>query len=90
MAGLTLREDPGACHWDADAEELADAGSLTNSTSNDPGPVEVEVTWVDSTGELDSWSDLVLVGPNATEHWDISTGALDPPQGLSCRVRLVP
>ena len=80
--------DAGSCTWDGDNEQLLATGSVTNSGNQDAEP-EVEVTWSDSSGELDSWSDTVPVGAGATEAWDMSTDWADPPAGLSCSVAII-
>ena len=49
--------------------------------------IEIDVTWIDATGELDSASDTEQVGPGETLDWEASTIAFDPPEGaLSCQV----
>jgi hypothetical protein len=76
----------GACRYDADAGELVDSGTVTNP-SGDDALVEIDVTFTDATGELDSASDVEQVGPGETVEWEASTLAFDPPSGaLSCQV----
>ena len=78
--------DAGACQFDASLEELVDSGTVQNS-----GPeevvVEVQVTWFDDTGELDSWSDVQEVPSGDTVAWSVATAWPDPIQGsLRCEI----
>ncbi len=83
---VTVSEDPGACRFEAD--ELLDSGHVLNTTAEEV-TAEVEVTWVDSTGDLDSSSTLQTVAPGESTAWSVSTPISDPPQGLTCRVALI-
>jgi hypothetical protein len=75
---------PGSCRYDPDAQELQASGTIRGA--NGSGVVEVDVTWSDGTGELDSSSDIDEVEPGRSVPWEVSTGAFGPPQGaLTCR-----
>lgn len=82
---LQLAVTPGSCRFDAANELILAAGTMRN-----PGTVEVsaeiELTWTDATGDLGSETYLDNVAPGATVPWEVSTDAVDPPQGLACRV----
>ena len=74
---------------DTTAEELVDAGTLRNSGAEET-VVEVQVTWFDGSGELDSWSDLESVSPGGSTAWSVSTAWPDPVQGkLRCEITLI-
>jgi hypothetical protein len=82
-----IEQTPGACRYDADAGELMNAGTLHNPSTTLEAAIEIEVTFVDATGELDTASDFQSVGPGQTVSWEASTLAFDPPSGtLSCQV----
>lgn len=83
---VTVTEHSGACRFEGD--QLLDSGQVLNTTAEEV-VAEVEVTWVDSTGELDSSSDLQAVAPGESTEWSVATPISDPPQGLSCRVALI-
>lgn len=83
---VTVTEHSGACRFEGD--QLLDSGQVLNTTAEEV-VAEVEVTWVDSTGELDSSSDLQVVAPGESTEWSVATPISDPPQGLSCRVALI-
>ena len=85
---ITVTEDPGACAWDENAEELTDSGTVANSGAAE-ATVEVEVTWSDATGELDSWSDIETVPAGASTTWSVSSAWVDAPQGLTCQTALI-
>ena len=85
-AKVTIVQSGGACRFDGDAGELVDSGTVHNPGSDD-AIVEIDVSFVDATGELDSASDVEQVGPGETVEWEVSTIAFDPPEGsLSCDV----
>jgi|GEM_PF-5259493 hypothetical protein len=87
--GLSVTEDPGACQWLADTGEMVDSGTLHNS-GTEAAVAEVEVTWSDSTGELDSYTDLETVPPRGSAPWSVSDNFVDtPPQGLTCQIALI-
>ena len=82
---VTLALAPGSCRYDADAEDFEASGAVEAVSGS--GVVEVDVTWSDATGELDSASDIVEVAPGRNASWEASTTLSDAPQGnLSCRV----
>ena len=87
LAALSVTENPGACRWDASAQELSDSGRAHNNGSVDVD-VEIEVTWVDATGELEYWSDFATLAPGETYDWELFAPWLDPPQGLRCVIAL--
>jgi hypothetical protein len=86
---ITVTEDPGACQWRPDTGELVDSGMFHNSGTEDV-VAEVEVTWSDTTGELDSYSDLQTVPAGGSQPWSVSDNLVDtPPQGLTCQIALI-
>ncbi len=73
------------CRYDADAGELVGTGTVHNP--GDDALIEIDVTFSDATGELDSASDIQQVAPGETLDWEASTLAFDPPTGtLTCQV----
>ena len=87
--GVTVTEDGGACTFDTTAEQLVDTGTLQNS-GNEEAVAEVQVTWSDDTGELDSWSDVQSVPPGGSTAWSVSTAWPEPVQGnLRCEITLL-
>jgi hypothetical protein len=80
----TIALAPGSCRYDADAEDFEASGTVRAVTGS--GVVEVDVTWSDATGELDSASDIVEVAAGGTASWEASTALSDPPRDLTCRV----
>ena len=87
--GVTVTEDGGACTFDTTAEQLVDTGMLQNSGTEE-AVAEVQVTWFDDTGELDSWSDVQSVPPGGSAAWSVSTAWPPPVQGqLRCEITLI-
>ena len=87
--GVTVTEDRGACTFDTTAEKLVDTGMLQNSGTVE-AVAEVQVTWFDDTGELDSWTDVQSVPPGGSIAWSVSTAWPDRVQGnLRCEVTLL-
>jgi hypothetical protein len=81
----TVTLAPGSCRFDPDAGELRASGTIRNTGGD--GIVEVDVSFNDATGSVDSASAVEPVGPGETVQWEASTIAIDPPSGtLSCRV----
>ena len=81
--------DPKSCRYDADQQKLLAFGTVQNS-SNSEISAEIEVTWSDSTGEIDTWSDLETVGAGASVPWSISDEWFESPDGaLSCQATSV-
>ncbi len=87
--GVTVTEDGGACAFDSATEELVDAGMLQNSGAEE-AVAEVQVTWSDDTGELDSWTDVQSVPPGGSTAWSVSSAWPEPVQGrLRCEIALI-
>lgn len=87
--GITVTEDRGACTFDVTTEEFVDTGTLQNS-STEEAVAEVQVTWSDDTGELDSWTDVQSVPPGGSTAWSVSTAWPQPVQGtLRCDIALI-
>ena len=88
QGGVTVAESPGACRFDPVAGVLEDSGTLHNPTGEE-AVVEVQVTWSNPAGELDSWSDLVTVPAGGTADWSVSTARVEVPVGLTCQTALI-
>lgn len=87
--GVSVSEDRGACAFDSSTDELVDAGTLGNAGAEE-ATAEVQVTWSDDTGELDSWSDVQSVPPGGSTAWSVSTAWPEPVQGdLRCEIMLL-
>lgn len=87
--GVMVTEDRGACTFDTTAEKLVDTGMLQNSGTEE-AVAEVQVTWSDDTGELDSWTEVQSVPPGGSTAWSVSTAWPDQVQGnLRCEVTLI-
>lgn len=87
--GITVTEDGGACRFDTASEQLLDTGMLQNSGTEE-AVAEVQVTWSDDTGELDSWTDVQSVPPGGSTAWSVSTAWPPPVQGtLRCEITLI-
>lgn len=93
--GIDLRKvrvalDEGSCRWNIDTLDLTASGVIRNDNSSD-AVVEVEVTWVDGSGnEIDVSSDLAVLAPGEEAPWDVLGASVDPPNGtLSCRIALL-
>ena len=79
-------QTPGGCRYDADAERARRPGTVHNP-SGSQAVIEIDVTFSDATGELDSASDIEPSAPGETVEWEATTPAFDPPQGtLTCQV----
>ena len=87
--GVSVREDAGACTFDSSTEELVDSGTLENAGEAE-ATAEVQVTWSDDTGELDSWTDVQSVPPGGSTAWSVSTAWPEPVRGtLRCDITLI-
>ena len=87
--GVTVTEDGGACTFDTTAEALVDSGMLQNSGTEE-AVAEVQVTWSDDTGELDSWTDVQSIPPGGSTAWSVATAWPEPVQGrLRCEIALI-
>ena len=87
--GVTVTQDGGACAFDTSTEALVDTGVLRNAGTEEV-VAEVEVTWFDDTGELDSWTDVESVPPGGSTAWSVSTAWPEPVQGrLRCEIALI-
>ncbi len=87
--GVTVTEDRGACTFDTTTEELVDTGMLQN-TGTEEAVAEVQVTWSDDSGELDSWTDVQSIPPGGSTAWSVSTAWPQPVQGtLRCDITLI-
>ena len=85
---ITVTQNPGACSWHSDTAELVDAGTIVNR-GNVEAQVDFEVTWSDSSGELDTWEDLETVPAHGSIPWQGSSGWTDPVQGATCQIALL-
>ncbi len=88
VQSITVSENPGACSWHSDTQELVDTGTVVNR-GNVAAEVDFEVTWSDSSGELDTWDDLETVPAHGSIPWEGSSGWTDPVQGATCQINLV-
>ena len=86
-AYLQVSMDAGSCRWDGDNWLLLSSGTI-RSTSGVDLTADLTVSWVDATGDLDSWDELVDVPAGATVPYDVSTDWADAPQGLTCHAEL--
>lgn len=87
--GVTVTQDGGACAFDASTEELVDTGMLRNS-GPDEAVAEVQVTWSDDTGELDSWTDVQSIPSGGSTAWSVATAWPEPVRGrLRCEIALI-
>lgn len=85
---ITISENSGACSWQSDTQELVDTGKVVNR-GNVEAEVDFEVTWSDSSGELDTWDDLETVPAHGSIPWEGSSGWTDPVQGVTCQINLL-
>ena len=85
---VTIKENPGICSWHSDTQELVDTGTVLNR-GNSEAVVDFEVTWSDSSGELDTWDDLETVPAHGSIPWEGSSGWTDPVSGATCQIALV-
>ena len=76
--------DPDGCRWSADTLDLTARGAIVNGNTVDV-VVEVEISFVDDTGEIDVASDLQVLAPGEEALWDVLGASIDPPRGsLRC------
>ena len=82
--------DEGSCKWNIDTLDLTASGQVRNDNPVD-AVVEIEVTWVDSSGaEVDVASDLAVLSPGEQAPWDTLGASVDPPKGeLTCRIAVL-
>ena len=85
---ITVSQNPGACSWRSDIADLVDTGTIANRASAE-AQVDFEVTWTDSSGELDTWEDLETVPAHGSIPWEGSSGWTDPVQGATCQIDLL-
>lgn len=89
LARIRVAITPGTCLWNADTLDLTARGTIRNDNGLD-AIVSIDVTFLDASGgEVDTASDLAILGPGEQASWDVLGASIDPPTGgLRCEVAL--
>lgn len=89
LARIRVAITPGTCLWNADTLDLTARGTIRNDNGLD-AVVSIDVTFLDAAGgEVDTASDLAILGPGEQASWDVLGASIDPPTGgLRCEVAL--
>ncbi len=84
---LTLQ--PGTCQLNEEEELYLSTGTIRNSAGVEL-VADLEVTWIDDTGDIDSTNEFVWVPANGTATWEFEADLFDLPVGqLRCSAVLL-